>query len=272
MEEAEKWERSLASEARVETEGDQWPVCLSCGDTECLDGCEEKLVWWRLGRDEWNQPAIGEARGSLKSSEETWSYVQEEIKEDVGEWILGAAAVDVEWRFHRQGCSGPARTYEYFHLFSVQVKNEERSAPWIQAEEGKAIKTNAALRQCQHQRRTRGMLEMSRGGQGITSEVVRTFQRDGMRARQLLERMQSFEEKRGQRMTQRSKKSTRCRTSSTSRRLQDDDWKAMEAEKKALPNGVVAISKKCVQEAVSEDRELSRGEACIYLQNHRVGH
>ena len=41
------------------------------------------------------------------------------------EWSLGAAALDVEWRFRCHGCSGPERTFKHCLLFSVQVKSEE---------------------------------------------------------------------------------------------------------------------------------------------------
>ena len=30
-------------------------IVLSCEDTECLDGTEDKIVHKRLGRDQWNQ-------------------------------------------------------------------------------------------------------------------------------------------------------------------------------------------------------------------------
>ena len=101
------------------------------------------------------------------------------------------------------------------------------------------------------------MLELGRGVQGITFEVIRSFQLE-QEQRSCWESYQtrSFQDKRCQRMTHTSKKSWSC---SKSREVIpnvniDNIKKAIKAEQDGrYAARVVAVLKACVQEAVSYD-------------------
>ena len=52
--------------------------------------------------------------------------IQDEItKEEVEEWMLGTAAVGMDWLFRCHGCNWPELANKYFQLFSVHIKDED---------------------------------------------------------------------------------------------------------------------------------------------------
>ena len=72
--------------------------------------------------------------------------------------------------------------------------------------------SNAAMKQHQHQRRTRGNMENSGGMNGIAFEVIRSFQQRARvnKSQQRTQRKQSLKEKRGAQITEQWQKSWTC--------------------------------------------------------------
>ena len=113
---------------------------------------------------------------------DTGSYLQEEI-----------IPVDLVCLVRCHGCSRPERAYTYSQPLSVTYKEDDEQYNihlckncFLQREEGKAKRFHQALKAYQQEQRTRSTMEIGRGMHGITFEVLRTFQQERIRAKQLL--------------------------------------------------------------------------------------
>ena len=125
----------------------------------------------RLSQDEWNQATRCEGKCAERSaSEEIKSHIKEEItEENVEEWIP-VVAVD---SFAVKDAAAQSVRTSIFNSFGACLERGGR-VQLLAERSCKANKTNAALKQYQHQRRKR---------QGMTYEVVRTVSEKGREQR-----------------------------------------------------------------------------------------
>ena len=181
-----------------------WP---SCSNTETIRLCNSV----RQGKPKMNvaqtedegtvgasgtRSSVVDSKQEMRQTKTASSYIQDVVTNDQ-KWRNGSLGA-LPWTRSGSfavtdavGQSARTSTSSSSRCRSVYTTDSRREC-FQHTEEGKANKSNAALKQPQRQLRARAMLEISRGVQGFTFEVLRIFQRQGQAARHGIRRNRSM--------------------------------------------------------------------------------